>query len=120
MSVTPSEKAASPINGTASVAEMLVAIMANISVIAEDTMFFDPYIMLGISVGDGPGALWPLAKAKLYLLTSDALDGRKAERIGLVGRAVPRARLMNVAKDYTSQLATSPDVALRLTSPHIS
>lgn len=109
----------SAINGTASGAGMAVAIMADISIMAEDALFFDPHIMLGISAGDGPGALWPLftgmAKAKLYLLTSDALDGREADRIGLVSRAVPRAELMPVAQDYARRLARAPSTAMRFT-----
>ena len=109
----------SAINGTASGAGMAVAIMADISVIAEDAILFDPHIMLGISAGDGPGALWPLftgmAKAKLYLMTSDALDGREADRIGLVSRAVPCAELMQVAQDYARRFAGSPEVAMRFT-----
>ncbi len=109
----------SAINGAASGAGMAVALLADISIMAEDALFWDPHIMLGISAGDGPGALWPLftgmAKAKLYLLTSDALDGREADRIGLVSRAVPRPELMRVARDYAERLSKSPPVALRFT-----
>src|SRR6202042_2699611 len=59
-------------------------------------------------------------KAKLYLLTSDAITGKEAERIGLVGRAVPRAELMEVANDYAERLARAPVVALRFTKRAIN
>src|SRR3972149_5174216 len=45
--------------------------------------------------------LWPLlcgmAKAKYYLLTAEFLDGREAERIGLVSLCVPAGKVMDVA-----------------------
>jgi enoyl-CoA hydratase len=98
--------------------------LSDISVIAEDVWLFDPHIMLGSTTGDGAGALMPLyvgmAKAKLYLMTSDALDGIEAERIGLVSRAVPRAELLDVATDYARRLAQAPPVSLRFTKRGIN
>jgi enoyl-CoA hydratase/carnithine racemase len=112
------------INGAASGAGLTVALLSDISIMAEDAWLFDPHIMLGSTAGDGAGALWPLfagiPKAKLYLLTSDALDGIEADRIGLIGRAVPRAELMNVAYDYARRLAKAPPVALRFTKRGIN
>jgi enoyl-CoA hydratase len=112
------------INGAASGAGLTIAMLADISVMAQDAWLFDPHIMLGSSAGDGAGALWPLyagmAKAKLYLLTSDALDGIEADRIGLVGRAVPRAELLEVARDYATRLASVPPVAMRFTKRGIN
>ena len=67
--------------------------MADISIINEDTRFTDGHIRLGVAAGDHAVAIWPLlcgmAKAKYYLLTSDFIDGREAERIGLVARRCP-------------------------------
>jgi enoyl-CoA hydratase len=112
------------INGAASGAGLTVALLSDISIMAEDAWLFDPHIMLGSTAGDGAGALWPLfagiPKAKLYLLTSDALDGIEADRIGLIGRAVPRAELMDVAYDYAHRLAKAPPVALRFTKRGIN
>lgn len=43
---------------------------------------------LGVAAGDHAVAIWPLlcgmAKAKYFLFTNDFLDGKEAERIGLV------------------------------------
>jgi enoyl-CoA hydratase len=107
------------VNGTAAGAGLTVAVLSDISVMAEDAILFDPHVMLGLSAGDGLGGIMPLltglTKAKLYLLTSDALDGREAERIGLVSRAVPREQVMEVASDYARRLAAGPPVALRFT-----
>lgn len=112
------------VNGAAAGAGQAVVMLSDIAVMAEDAWLFDPHIMLGVSAGDGPGGIWPLhtgiAKAKLYLMTSDAINGAEAERIGLVGRAVPRAQLMDVANDYAERLARAPVTALRFTKRGIN
>ena len=112
------------VNGAASGAGLTVVLLADVSVMAEDAWLFDPHVMLGISAGDGAGSLLPLfigiAKAKLYLLTSDALDAREAERLGLIGRVVPRERLMEVASDYARRFAAGPEVALRFSKRGIN
>ena len=80
----------SAINGVAVGAGLAVALLADISVINEDARLTDGHIRLGVAAGDHAVAIWPLlcgmAKAKYYLLTADFLDGREAERIGLVSQ----------------------------------
>ena len=109
----------SAINGTATGAGLAVALMADIPIAAEDATIIDPHIALGIAAGDHAAMIWPLlcgmAKSKLYLLTSDPLDGREAERIGLVSRAVPREQLMETALGYARKLADGPQYAIRFT-----
>jgi enoyl-CoA hydratase len=56
-----------------------------------------------------------MAKAKYYLLTSEFIDGREAERIGLVSRCVPRAKVMTEAMRIARGLAEGPQPALRFT-----
>jgi enoyl-CoA hydratase len=106
----------SAINGTASGAGLTVALFADISIAAEDAMLFDPHVMLGLAAGDGALALWPiltgLAKAKRYLLTSDPLEGREAERIGLVSVAVPADEVLSTAIEYGQKLAAGPATAI--------
>jgi enoyl-CoA hydratase len=64
-------------------------------------------------------AIWPLlcgmAKAKYYLLTSDFIDGREAERIGLVSKALPADEVLPEALRIAEQLARGPRDATRLT-----
>jgi enoyl-CoA hydratase len=114
----------SAINGWAAGCGLAVAILADISIAAHDALFFDPHVMLGVSTGDGPGAIWPLftglPKAKLYLLTSDALDGTEAERIGLVSLAVPRDKVVETAFDYARRLAKGPEIAIKFTKRGIN
>jgi enoyl-CoA hydratase len=112
------------VNGAAGGAGLAVVMLADISIMVEDTWLFDPHVMLGIAAGDGPGGLWPLytglAKAKLYLMTSRGLTGEQAERIGLVSLAVPRSELTGTALKYARLFAEGPQVALRFTKRAIN
>ena len=109
----------SAINGVAVGAGLTVALMADISIINEETRFTDGHIRLGVGAGDHAAIIWPIlcgmAKAKYYLLTSDFIDGREAERIGLVSLAVPPDQVMPRAMEVATKLATGPQMAIRWT-----
>lgn len=61
-----------------------------------------------------------MARAKYYLLTSDVLDGKEAERIGLVSKAVPREQLMDTALAVAVKLSDAPQDAIRFTKKSIN
>jgi enoyl-CoA hydratase len=109
----------SAINGVAVGAGLAVALMADISVMAEDARLTDGHVRLGVAAGDHAAIIWPLlcgmAKAKYYLLTGDFVDGREAERIGLVSRAVPRDQVLTEAMRIAHDLAAAPQLAQRFT-----
>jgi enoyl-CoA hydratase len=109
----------SAINGTAVGAGLAVALMADISIIAEDARLTDGHLRLGVVAGDHAAILWPLlcgmAKAKYYLLTADFLDGREAERIGLVSRCVPAEQVLETALEVADRIAAGPQDAARWT-----
>ena len=109
----------SAVNGVAVGAGLVVALLADVSIIAEDVRFTDGHTRLGVVAGDHAAIVWPLlcgmAKAKYYLLTSDFIDGREAERIGLVTFAVPRAELMAKAFEVADKLAQGSQQAIRWT-----
>jgi enoyl-CoA hydratase len=109
----------SAINGVAVGAGLAMALLADISIIAEDVRFTDGHVRIGVAAGDHSVMLWPLlcgfAKAKYYLLTADFIDGAEAERIGLVTKAVPRDRLMSEALGVAAKLATGSQEAIRWT-----
>jgi len=109
----------SAINGVAVGAGLAVALMADISIIGEDVRFTDGHLRIGVAAGDHSAIIWPLlcgmAKAKYYLLTADFIDGREAERIGLVSKAVPTERVVEEALGVAAKLATSSQHALRWT-----
>jgi enoyl-CoA hydratase len=109
----------SAINGTAVGAGLAVALMADVSVIAQDAQLTDGHLRLGVVAGDHAAIVWPLlcgmAKAKYYLLTADFIDGAEAERIGLVSRAVPREEVLQTALEIADRIASGPQLAARWT-----
>ncbi len=109
----------SAINGVAVGAGLAVALMADISIMAEEARITDGHVRLGVSAGDHAVILWPLlcgmAKAKYYLLTAEFLDGREAERIGLISLCVPRAQLMEKATAVADKLGKGSQPAIRYT-----
>lgn len=109
----------SAINGVAVGAGLAVALMADISIMAEEAKITDGHVKLGVSAGDHSVINWPLlcgmAKAKYYLMTADFVDGKEAERIGLVSLCVPRAQLLDKALATANKLATGSQQAIRLT-----
>ncbi|GLZ10957.1 enoyl-CoA hydratase [Actinomadura sp. NBRC 104425] len=109
----------SAINGVAVGAGLVVALLADISVCAEDARLGDGHVRLGVAAGDHAAMVWPLlagmAKARYHLLTGEMVDGAEAERIGLVSRAVPREQVLDEAMRVARTLATGPQQAIRLT-----
>src|SRR2546426_7105869 len=109
----------SAINGVAVGAGLVVALLADISIMSESARITDGHTRLGVVAGDHAAIIWPLlcgmAKAKYYLLTSDFIDGKEAERIGLVSLAVPADQLMPKALEVADKLAQGSQMAIRWT-----
>lgn len=109
----------SAINGVAVGAGLAIALMADISLMAEEAKITDGHVRMGVAAGDHAVILWPLlcgmAKAKYYLLTADFIDGKEADRIGLVSKSVPGAELLAEADKVANKLATGSQGATRLT-----
>jgi enoyl-CoA hydratase len=109
----------SAINGVAVGAGLAVALLADVSIIAEDARLTDGHTRLGVAAGDHAAILWPLlcgmTKAKYYLMTADFIDAREAERIGLVTFCVPRAELMGKALAVATTLGRGSQTAIRAT-----
>lgn len=109
----------SAINGAAVGAGLVVALLADISIAAEDARLADGHVRMGVAAGDHAAIIWPLlvgmAKAKYYLMTSDFISGREAERMGLVSKSVPLAELEAEALRVAQDLADGPRHAIRFT-----
>jgi enoyl-CoA hydratase len=109
----------SAINGVAVGAGLVVAILADISIIGETVRFTDGHVKLGVVAGDHAAIVWPLlcgmAKAKYYLMTSDFIDGKEAERIGLVSMCVPQDQVVPKALEVADKLALGAQQAIRWT-----
>src|SRR5690242_10366091 len=109
----------SAINGVAVGAGLVVALMADVSIMSETARFTDGHTKLGVVAGDHAAILWPLlcgmAKAKYYLLTSEFIDGREAERIGLGRLCAPAEQVLPKALDVADRLARGSQLAIRWT-----
>jgi len=109
----------SAINGVAVGAGLVVALMADVSIMADTARITDGHTRLGVVAGDHAAIIWPLlcglAKARYYLLTSDFLDGKEAERIGLVSLCVPRDEVLAKAWEVADKLAAGSQNAMRWT-----
>src|SRR5204862_5679587 len=107
------------INGVAVGAGVVVGLLADISIMAEGARLGDGHTKMGWAAGDHAAIIWPLlcgmAKAKYYLLTSDFIDGKEAERIGLVSLAVPAEQLLPKALEVADKLGQGSQMAIRWT-----
>ncbi len=109
----------SAVNGVAVGAGVVVALLSDISIMAENARLADGHTRLGVAAGDHGAIIWPLlcgmAKAKYYLLTCDFISGPEAERIGLVSLCTPDDELLDKAMEVATKVATGPTDANRFT-----
>ena len=109
----------SAINGVAVGAGLVVALLADVSICAEDARLGDGHVKLGAVAGDHAAIIWPLlcgmARARYYLLTGEMVTGTEAERIGLVSKCLPRDEVLTEALRVADTLATGSQLAIRLT-----
>jgi len=109
----------SAVNGVAVGAGLVVALLADISIVSEKAKLNDGHTRLGVAAGDHACAIWPLlcgmAKAKYYLLTGNFVDGKEAERIGLVSKCVPHEQVLTQAMEVAKGLSKGPHQALKFT-----
>jgi len=114
----------SAINGTAVGAGLAVALLADVSVMAENARITDGHARLGVAAGDHAAIVWPLMcgipKAKYYLMTADFINGTEAERLGLVTFATPQAEVLPKALAIAAQLARGSQDAIRATKQSLN
>lgn len=107
------------VHGAAVGAGLALALLADISIVAEDALLSEGHVRLGIAAGDHAVLLWPLlcgmAKTKYHVLTGAPLDGREAERIGLVSRCLPADQVLGEATKVAEKLAAGSPTAIRWT-----
>lgn len=109
----------SAVNGAAVGAGLVVALVADISICAEDARLADGHVRLGVAAGDHAALMWPMlagmAKSRYYLLTGEVLSGAEAERIGLVSKALPAEQVLGEALRVARALAKGSQLAIRWT-----
>ncbi|MBS1848937.1 MAG: enoyl-CoA hydratase/isomerase family protein [Actinobacteria bacterium] len=114
-----SKPVVSAVHGPAVGAGLVAALLADVSVVAEDATLIDGHTRLGVAAGDHAVLLWPLlcgmAKAKYHLLLCEPMSGARAEQLGMVSLSVPRDDVLPTAFDIADRLATGAQEAIRLT-----
>src|SRR6478735_423807 len=109
----------SAINGAAVGWGLSLALLADISIAAEDAVLMDGHTRVGVVAGDHSSLIWPLlvgmAKAKYYQLTSARMTGAEAERIGLVSLVEPREKVLERALAIADDLALGSQRAIQWT-----
>jgi enoyl-CoA hydratase len=114
-----SKPVVSAIRGSAVGAGLAIALLADVSIAADDARILDGHTRLGVAAGDHAVIIWPLlcglAKARYHLLTNKPLSGAEAERIGLIAIAVPDARVIEEAFEVARTLAAGSGTAIRWT-----
>lgn len=95
-----------------------LAVMCDLTIVAEDAKIGQPEIELACFppvAAAAFGAFVGPKRAADLILTGRTIDGREAERIGLVTRAVPREALEREARTLVESLAAKSGPALALT-----
>jgi len=84
-------------------------------VAADDALFSDPVVLMGIGGVEYHGHTWELGprKAKEILFTGRPLTAEEAERTGMVNRVVPREALDAETMALAQQIARMPSFGLR-------
>ena len=109
----------SAVHGPAVGAGLVVALLADVSVVGRTAKIIDGHTRLGVAAGDHAAICWPMlcgmAKAKYYLLTCETLTGEEAERIGLVSLCVDDDEVQERALAVAENLAGGSQSAIRWT-----
>ncbi len=113
------------INGDAVGLAATIALLCDVTVMAEEARIGDSHVnKVGLVAGDGGTVVWPLlvgvAKAKEYLMRGTLLKGREAERIGLVNHCVVADEVFPLALSIARELADGPSWAIRWTKLSIN
>jgi len=105
------------VNGAATGAGFEIALACDFRVAAEEALFVQTWIKLGLISPLGGMGLLPrvvgLARANEMLLLGTPVKGAEAERIGLANTCVPGDQLADSAMELARRLAAGPPLALR-------
>ena len=96
-----------------------LALCSDVTIAADDAVFAETHVSIGMVAGDGGALIWPLLlpinTAKYYLMTGERITGTDAARLGLVLKSVPKEDLAAEAEAVARRLAEGPSLAIRWT-----
>jgi enoyl-CoA hydratase/carnithine racemase len=107
------------VNGGAIGAGCDLSLMCDIRIAADNAIFAESFVKLGIIPGDGGAWLLPravgMSRACEMSFTGMQVDAAKAVEWGLASRAVPAASLLDEARKLANAIAANPPEVLRMT-----
>jgi enoyl-CoA hydratase len=105
------------VNGFAVTGGFELALACDIMLAADTAQFADTHARVGVMPGGGMTARLPQAvgirKAKELSLTGNYLTAQEAEKLGLVNRVVPGAKLLEVARELAAQILSCDPLMVR-------
>ena len=112
------------VNGAAVGAGMNLALVCDVRLAAERARFDTRFMQLGLAPGGGH--TWMSRRiagpqvVAATVLFGEVLDGREAERVGLVWRCVPDADLLGAAQEMAARAAAAPRELVQRTKQTIA
>ena len=105
------------VNGDAIGLGMTLALMADMSLVADDAKLGDTHIRVGLVAGDGGAVIWPLIvgpqRAKEFLMRGKLIKGAEAAAMNLVNYAYPKDQVLAEAVNVAMEIAAQPVWAVR-------
>ncbi|MCX4094754.1 enoyl-CoA hydratase [Nocardia sp. alder85J] len=94
---------------------LLLCWPCDLIIAAEDALFSDPVVLMGIGGVEYHGHTWELGprKAKEILFTGRPVTAHEAEQVGMVNKVVPRDQLDTETRAWAEQIAKMPPFGLR-------
>ncbi len=97
------------VHGYCLAAGCYLALVCDLVIAAEDAVFGDPSLRMGLS---SAFPLWPwligVKKTRELIYTGKYIDGKQAEEIGLINIAVPLSKLESEVQRYARAISISP------------
>lgn len=101
-----------------------IALFCDTIFAADDAVFIDPHVKVGIVAGDGGAVIWPHlighARAKEFLMTGDPVSAQDAWRMGLINHVVAGDALDARVEAYAKKLAAGATLAIRYTKVSVN
>jgi enoyl-CoA hydratase len=96
--------------------------VADVIVAADDALFSDPVVGMGVNGVEyfGHPWEWGARKAKELLFTGDWVGAEEARQLGMVNHVVPRAELDDFTMAMATKIAARPSFALKLAKESVN
>jgi 2-(1,2-epoxy-1,2-dihydrophenyl)acetyl-CoA isomerase len=106
------------VNGIAAGGGLALALAADVRIASENATFSAIFVKRGLVPDCGVSYYLPrlvgVSKALELMWTGEKIDGREAERIGMVNKVVPHDHLMKSTHEFAQGLAKGPSLAIEM------